>query len=135
MIISTVRFSLNSVRQIIMHLIETNHTVSAMLGGEGFDMARHIGRHKAAWVETENLFPAQILALLDKTGEAIAALVQEKYADSIYETPLTLWGAEEKLGVQLERLSQEKAYRTGQVSLLRQAFDPSWDHLGEVFGM
>ena len=125
----------NSIRQILTHMIATNRAVSVMLSGEGFDMARHVERHKEAWAEIENVPSVQILALLDKTGEEIAASVGENYPDASFNTLVTLWGAESKLGVQLVGLSQEMAYHTGQVSLLRQAFDPSWDYFGEVFGM
>ena len=124
----------NSVRQILMHMIATNRGVIAMLGGEAFDMTRHMGRHKEAWEEIEAKSPAFILALLDETGEAIASKVREEYANAAFDTPLMLWGGEAKIGVQLGRLAQETAYHTGQVSLLRQAFDPSWDYFGEVFG-
>lgn len=124
----------NNIRQILMHMIATNRGVLAMLGGEAFEMKRHGERHKEAWAEVEGQSGAYLLALLDQSGEAIAASVQKSYAYATFDTPLTLWGTEGKLGVQLARLSQETAYHTGQVSSLRQAFDPSWDYFSEVFG-
>ncbi|MES2464395.1 MAG: hypothetical protein V4671_27865, partial [Armatimonadota bacterium] len=75
------------------------------------------------------------IALHDAEGEALLALVRQKYAGADLDKPVTLWGQESKLGLHLGHISQELAYHTGQVSLLRQALVPDWDYFGDVFGM
>jgi hypothetical protein len=98
-------------------------------------MPRHVERHKEAAVEIAVLAPADILALHDSEGEALIALVRQRYSGADLDTPVTLWTQEGKLGIHMGHISQELAYHTGQVSLLRQALVPDWDYFGDVFGM
>jgi uncharacterized damage-inducible protein DinB len=125
----------NSVREIFAHLLATVRAVREMLQGEPFAMPRHVERHKEAAVEIASLAPADILALHDAEGEALIALVRQKFAGAELDTPVTLWTQEAPLGLHLEHISQEMAYHTGQASLLRQAMVPDWDYFGDVFGM
>jgi uncharacterized damage-inducible protein DinB len=125
---------LNSVREIFAHLLATDRTVLEMLNGEPFDMPRHVERHVEAATEIAPLPPDDIIALHDAEGEALLALVRQKYAGSDLNTPVTLWQQEARLGTHLGRISQELAYHTGQVSLLRQALVLDWDYFGDVFG-
>ncbi len=135
--------SVNSVREIFVHLLATARAVSAMLNGEPFSISRHGERHKEAAQQIVSLAPDAIIALHDAEAKALIALVQQKYAraasdsDSLdtLDTPVTLWTREAKLGVHLGHVSQELAYHTGQVSLLRQALVPDWDYFGDVFGV
>jgi uncharacterized damage-inducible protein DinB len=125
----------NSGREIFGHLLATVRSVREMLSGEPFAMTRHVERHKEAAVEIASLAPADILALHDAEGEALIALVRQKFAGAELDTPVTLWTQEAPLGLHLGHISQEMAYHTGQVSLLRQAMVPDWDYFGDVFGM
>lgn len=125
----------SSVREIFVHLLATGRAVSDMLNGEPFAVPRHGERHMEAASEMANLAPADIIALHDAEGEALIALVRQKYAGADLDTPVTLWTREAKLGIHLGHISQELAYHTGQVSLLRQALVPDWDYFGDVFGV
>lgn len=125
----------NSVREIFVHLLATNRAVSDMLNGEPFAMPRHTERHKEAAREIAHLVPADIIARHDAQGDALIAQVRHKYAGADLDTLVTLWTQEAKLGIHLGHISQELAYHTGQVSLVRQALVPDWDYFGDVFGI
>jgi uncharacterized damage-inducible protein DinB len=125
----------NSVREIFGHLLATVRAVREMLGGEPFAMPRHVERHREAAMEIAPLGPAEIIALHDAEGEALIALVRERHAEADLGTPVTLWGQDAPLGLHLGHVSQELAYHTGQVSLIRQSLVPDWDYFGDVFGI
>lgn len=124
---------INSVRQILVHMLATDRAVLAMLQGEPFEIQRHMTRHKEAAQEIAAQSPAAVLALYDAGGEAIAEYIRATFTDA--DDPVTLWGSPGTLGGQLGSLSQEIAYHTGQVSLLRQALEPDWNYFKDVFGM
>ncbi|MGC4046799.1 MAG: DUF664 domain-containing protein [Armatimonas sp.] len=125
----------NTARQIFAHLIATNRGVLGMLEGEPFELQRHGERHEEAGQEIASKSPTEILALYDASGEAIGTFLRTHHGEDALDAPLTLWGSEGRLANQLAGLSQETAYHTGQLSLIRQAIEPNWDYFKDVFGV